>query len=522
MLRVWREAIPSSAGPIDSETDLFDIGGTSLTAATIASQARKLTGRLVRVRDVMEFPTPRQLSEAAAVAPLVTQGPLNSLSSRMGQASVQQQTIWFLEQLLPRNTAYNSVVMARIHGPLDIQRLRAACASSLHRHELLRSRFETIDGTLTRISGPVPPPIFDHRRISEPADQVAEVLAAEPFDTSETPLIRWHLLESAPDEYALVQVEHHLVHDGWSTWIVLSDISDHYRQLSTTTYDDRGAYDSFSRDQLEWLESADGQAKRDFWRLLLEPVVHSSESARTLIPPDWAEPRPELFTAYGATIESWLPDHLVTSVRVMAAEIRTTPFVVLWTAFAILVGHHRGEGDASFAIGSMLRNRPNAGDERSVGMYVNTIALPVRNWDRSSFSDLVARTHSSFLLAEENGAVPFPIVVSDLNLKRDLSRNPVFQECFSMIDWPKNNFELGSGLDTSMDYPTNGGAKFDLDVVIMPERGTFRILWRYYTGVLDAETVRSLILEFNEVLESAAKEIHAPISDLRSSLGTSS
>lgn len=511
VLAVWRDVLPAEAvGPIDADTDLFDVGGTSLTAAVIATATRIGTGRVVRMRTVMENPTPRALTAALADAPRAVDRPAGALSpTGVGATSAQQQTIWFLEKLLPFKTAYNSVVAVHITGPLDVDRLRAACADTQARHELLHSRFDVVEGSLTRVTEPVPGLGLELRTVTERVLEVAQQLAAVPFDIARAPLIRWYLLETSADEHTLVQVEHHLVHDGWSTWIVLTDIAAHYRAAAAEQACDDGAYDRFAREQHSWLETPEGMAQRDAWRRSLEPVLPTGAAHG----PDWSQPRPRLFTAKGATVESWLPVELAAGVAGLATYSRTTPFVVLWTAFAALIGRHR-TGDDGFAIGSMLRNRPDAGAERVVGMYVNTVALPVHDWRSLPFAELAARNQDAFLAAEDRAAVPFPTVVSDLGVPRDLSRNPVFQECFSMIDWPGNELDLGPGVSAVMAYPTNGGAKFDLDVVVMPEGATFRCLWRYYSEILDAERVQTLIDEYHRMLAEAVAVPGTPCADL--------
>src|SRR3954449_9471479 len=61
-------------------------------------------------------------------------------------ASFAQQRLWFLDQLEPGTAAYNLVRAFRISGPLSIEALTAAVNAIVHRHESLRTVFETVEG----------------------------------------------------------------------------------------------------------------------------------------------------------------------------------------------------------------------------------------------------------------------------------------------------------------------------------------------------------------------------------------
>lgn len=63
---IWREL--TKVPDIGADTDLFDIGATSLTAVRIRSRIRAELGKEIELVDLLEHPTPRELASVIATA----------------------------------------------------------------------------------------------------------------------------------------------------------------------------------------------------------------------------------------------------------------------------------------------------------------------------------------------------------------------------------------------------------------------------------------------------------------------
>jgi non-ribosomal peptide synthetase component F len=164
-------------------------------------------------------------------------------------------------------------------------------------------------------------------------------------------------------------------------------------------------------------------------------------------------------------------------------------------------------GTAAPVLGSMLRNRRLPGVDRTVGMFVNTVALAFPGWADQDVASLAREITARLADALDHQEIPFPLVAKELGVSRDLSRNPVFQTCFSMNDWPDPRLDFGDGISTEVDFPSNGGAKFDLDVVVVPAADSTALLWRYSTPLFDDAEVSRLADRYLDLLD------HAVLSD---------
>ena len=66
--------------------------------------------------------------------------------------SFAQERLWFLEQLEPGSFAYNICRTARLTGSLNREVLEASLNEIVRRHEVLRTRFDVVDGRRCRSS----------------------------------------------------------------------------------------------------------------------------------------------------------------------------------------------------------------------------------------------------------------------------------------------------------------------------------------------------------------------------------
>ncbi|WP_203856098.1 acyl carrier protein [Plantactinospora mayteni] len=66
LVAIWRDL--TKVPDIDADTDLFDIGATSLTAVRIRSRVRAELGKEIELVDLLEHPTPRELAAVVATA----------------------------------------------------------------------------------------------------------------------------------------------------------------------------------------------------------------------------------------------------------------------------------------------------------------------------------------------------------------------------------------------------------------------------------------------------------------------
>ncbi|MDT0541515.1 non-ribosomal peptide synthetase [Streptomyces lonegramiae] len=276
---------------------------------------------------------------------------------------------------------YHVQVLADLTGPLVPDRLRAAAASLLDRHVNLRCcfRYSATGEQLQVIPESVELPWSEVDMTGASEAELADFAAADRdrgVDLAAPPLMRFTLIRVGPDRHRLLWTFHHIVADGWSTPIVMRELLAAYRGGAASFTEPRPY-----QDYLRWLDSRDDETAEQAWRGAMANV-----SEGTLISPhgDEVPPvRPEhLFFD--------LPADLTSAVTEFARRRELTLGTVMHSCWAILVGQLTGSRDVVF--GSVQSGRPAdlSGVDDMVGMFVNTLPVPVRLDPYRSFAEVAA------------------------------------------------------------------------------------------------------------------------------------
>ncbi|MFJ6098191.1 amino acid adenylation domain-containing protein [Williamsia muralis] len=357
-----------AADELGPDTNFFEQGGNSLSAARLASHVAALTGADLAVRSVFDFPT------VGLLAAYIDSGVDVSGSNRLPmtapaahprpsrlELTPQQQALWLHWQVDPARTDYNLSALIPV-GDMPVHELSALMATLVDRHESLRTSFPADAGgpyQELRDSGTVDIDVTGHV-VADP-ESALEMLDG-PFDlTSELPW-RVALFESPTHGRQLAVVVHHIAVDGESVRIL-------HKELAALTVGeslpsgalDYGDYTAWSSDIL----SHNGEILQRFWeRVFAEPVA--APALPGLRPPA-RESRP------APTIEGQLDPEQHQRLREQAAEHNTSTFMTVHAALAVLLA--RLGDDPDVIIGTVVSGRDATEFADTVGMLARTVLL---------------------------------------------------------------------------------------------------------------------------------------------------
>ncbi|MCV7444114.1 amino acid adenylation domain-containing protein [Mycobacterium paraense] len=272
---------------------------------------------------------------------------------------------------------YVIAMAADVTGPLDVSLLRDCAATMLARHPNLRASF--VHGNLSRPVQVIPSAVEVPWRQVRAAPDDIEALEAEErgrrFDLDRGPLIRFLLIELPDQRWHLVIVAHHLVIDGWSLPLFVSELLALYRAGG-----DSAALPPSPRpyrDYIGWLAARDQAASRALWAQHLAgldgPTLLSP--ALTAIPPQAGIPRRTTLRL----------DRDATAALVEAARARgVTLNTLVQMAWAAILSVLTGRSDVTFGVTVSGRPDELSGVETMVGLFINTVPLRVRLDPRKS------------------------------------------------------------------------------------------------------------------------------------------
>lgn len=332
-------------------------------------------------------------------------------TSASASLTTAQQGVWLFEELHPRTPVFNLGFAARHTGPLDHDRLDAAVAALVSRHPALRSTFRAgTDGPLREVSAHAVPVTqwTDLRDTPDAGAKLAEEAVAIPFDLGHAPLVRMHGYRLADEEHLLVFVTHHLVCDGGSLRVLLSELD--------TAYADGGL--PGPAPDVTVLRAGDDDLA--YWKEQLAgiPVLD--------LPTD--RPRTADHGFGAGSVPITLSTELVAAAERLAREEGTTLFTVLLSAYQLLLGRHTGQSD--FGVGVPEAGRARPGAHGTVGLLANPLVLRADLSGRPSFRELVRRTKRTGLAALTHRDAPYEEVVAALAPDRGADRSPLFRTHF--------------------------------------------------------------------------------------------
>ncbi len=388
--------------------------------------------------------------------------------------SFAQERLWAHDRLLGRSTTYNVMLMVRLRGPLDISVLRRCLSDIVARHETLRTRIVSADGKPSQVVDPPRPVDLRFIDLGSLPEAVREQRASEEseaelsrvFDLEQGPLVRALLLRLSRDEHVLVMPHHHVISDAWSIGVMLSDLAKLYSayiQSKPSPLPDLPIqYADFALWQRRWLKGDLLARQVDYWRQLLEGAPDVLD-----LPTDM--PRPVSGIRKGAVHRFTIPEAVVEGVRDLARSEQASLFMVLIAAFQVVLARWADRDD--IVVGSTISGRRDHQTVGLVGFFANTLVFRGCFPAGQSIRELLRMTKANAVGNYANQDVPFEKLVEALYANRDLSRTPIFQVMFSMLNIPVDSISMHNIEIESMDPHAVPDSKFDLSLT-MSEAGS--------------------------------------------------
>ncbi|WP_260636943.1 non-ribosomal peptide synthase/polyketide synthase [Streptomyces angustmyceticus] len=435
-----------------------------------------------------------------------------------------QQQLWFLDQLRPGDSRYNSAVALRLTGPLDRAALSRALDAVVARHESLRTTFDDIDGRPVQTvhpAAPVPLPVRDLAAEHAPAPGAAAPAAPDPealdgallaeysrpFDLRTGPLLRALLLRLADDAHVLLLTAHHIVTDGWSMGVLLDELCTLYDALA------HGESPALDPVATQYPDFAVWQRERLSGALLSEQLSYWTKQLDGAVPLELPLDRPRSGeeAGDGAVHAFRVPAATAARLREVAAQQHTTLFAALIAACQALFARWSGQDD--IAVGSLTPGRGRTELERAVGLFVNTVVLRAPVDTARSYRELLDTSATAVLDAFAHGDTPFERLVEAAGAVREAGRNPLFDVMVLLHPAPPAAPGLRDLTAEAVTVPRRA-ATFDLSVEFVPDGDELTGLLEYRTDLFDAATAARMAEQLVLLLGGVAAEPDRPLGEV--------
>lgn len=476
------------------QDNFFKLGGHSLKATSLISRVYKEFEVEITLREIFERPTIQELAEYIHSADKKTYFAIEKVEDReFYPVSAAQRRLFVLNQLESDNTSYNLPGAVVLDGEVDQQRLEDAFKTLIQRHESLRTSFDIVEDELVQRVHPEVDFKINYLNVRE--SEIGNTLSGllQPFDLSQAPLLRVALVESEKQKILAFDM-YHIIADGISRDILFKEFIELYEghQLPELHLQ----YRDFAIWQNELLERKGFKESEEYWLDQFLEDRTQREIPVLNLPYDYARPLKQSFA--GDQVEFEIGEERVQRLHALAKATNSTLYICLLALYNVLLANYSGQED--IIVGTPIAGRPNAELENIIGMFVNTLAL--RNYPEAnkSFREFLLEVRERTLTAFENQYYQFDALIDQLDLARDLSRNPLFDTMFRLQNYHDGAIQK-SELQCSPYKLENKVSQFDLQLTCVEVGGKLACTFEYATKLFHKETIEQMSKHFTQIMQ---------------------
>lgn len=430
--------------------------------------------------------------------------------------SIAQERFWLLHQLDPANPVHNRPLALRLTGELDKGTLSNAIDALLMRHEVLRCTLKTVGAEPVQVILPtlhlqlteVDLRSWPEIAVDEEAQRLADESMSEPFDLSNGPLLRVLLLHLRTSEYLLLFTMNHMLCDGWSARIFTEELGATYEALSSGTPPHLPTLNVQYADYSWWQRR---QIEDGLWAQEVAYWTEKLAAAPLSLELPIARPRASRRTYRGHTQTAHLPASLTKTLATLAGQESATLFMLLFSAFNILLCRYSGQTD--LVIGTPVAGRPHLELQSMMGFLSNTLALRSDLSGNPTFRQLLNRTRQAAVEAYAHQNLPFDTLLERLQLERDPALSPLFQVMFNF-----ENFRAMSSTGKQLHFEEihlhSRTVPYDLILEIHRHPDGLSVKCAYNSDLFDNEAIVRFLGHYRTLLEGIAVHPDAGIHSL--------
>ncbi|MFB6392421.1 amino acid adenylation domain-containing protein [Polymorphospora sp. 2-325] len=524
----WQAEVLALAGEVLGVPDLrpgdrwIASGGDSLKALRLRFEVQRrwggeLSQATVLGGDFAELAAAIDAARGVAGSPYPV--PAAPARARSAPATSEQQRLWLLQQRSPGSGAYHVGLAFELRGRVDVAALRQALRRAVVRHPALRTGFRAApEGLLQEVGAPYDPWAAPGPEPDDGWQDRARALFAVPFDLARPRMLRAYWLPGDDGGTLLLHL-HHIAVDGWSLDVLFGSLSADYAAALADPSPGAGP-------SAEAATDADTGTSVDTGTDVPTPLDYAVWQADWFARPAYLARRAALRDHYAGIDEVAAPlrpfrngagDHLlqtsVDTVRRSAldrvgAELGLTRFHLLLACFAWAV--YGVTGRTHPRVASPVANRPVRDFAPSVGMFANTVLLPLALAPREELRTQLLRQAAALrpVLAAQDVALAH--AVEDHDFGADA---PLFDFLFVLDNTDFSTLAL-PGCVARPVWLAPAGTKCPLTLSVVEHDAGFDCLWEYAGDHFDGADVTALVDLFRQGLDALAGGGTSTLADL--------
>ncbi|MCP4152778.1 MAG: AMP-binding protein, partial [bacterium] len=510
LVRLWSEVVDMDKDKIGIDTNFFELGGHSLKATVLVSRIHKTLNVVIPLVELFKAPTVRKLAEYAKSVMTEEYCGIEAVEKKEYYVlSSAQRRLYLTQQIDPQSTAYNIVEELIMRTEPDKEQWEKALKNLIHRHASLRTSFHMMDGQLVQKVHEKVDFVIRYFDMTEGNTKHAVEDFVRPFDLSKAPLVRAGLVKVDSDKYVMMVDLHHIISDGISHKVLENDFTALYsgRELPPL----RIQYKDYAQWQYDMNRSGKLKSQEDYWLTIFTEPIPVLE-----LPTDFL--RPQIQSFEGAMMDFFIEPAHKEALKLMAMRQDATLYIVVLSAFFVLMSKLSGQED--IVIGSDSAGRRHADLEKLIGMFVNTMGLRNAPRGEERFCDFVREVRARTLDAFDNQDYQFDTLVEKVVARENAGRNPLFDVmyCFYNYDERLVSLEKDRG-ETENPEPQeslrrNSTTMFDLTLHTQETPYGLDFTFEYNTKLFKERRIEKFISYFKEIVSAVVEDNEIRLKDI--------
>ena len=483
----------------------FELGGDSLSAIKLSVEIEKVFSKAVTVPDIFKHSSVIDLANFLDLNHVLLDSTIEQIDTSDNYVlSSAQRRIYYASTIAGDNSLlYNIPGGVIFDKKINAVKLEKCLNTLINRHESLRTYFEIKDGQVVQ-------------KILDKLDFKLEVIEEKdfndlnilfkkfikPFDLSKAPLFRAKLINFTNKKCVLFVDMHHIISDGTSSTILVEELCKLYNNETlpklTMTYKDFAAFENkkilsgaMNESEQYWLQKFKTEIP-----VLNLPTQHS---------------RPAVQSYDGEKVYSSIDEETKHKIDFVSKQMGITPYMFMLGAYYVLLSKYTSQND--IVVGSPIVGRDVEETYNVIGMFVNTLALR-ENIDSSlTFKAFLMQLKENLLNSYKYQTYPFDELVNKLEIKRDTSRNPIFDTMFIYQNYGIKNIKF-SNINSLYYVPDTGISKFDLSLEVIPNNNGASLSFEYATKLFDEIFIKNMLEHYINILNSVLENLDTKISEI--------
>jgi iturin family lipopeptide synthetase B len=432
--------------------------------------------------------------------------------------SPMQEGMFFHSLYDESSTAYFTQVLFRLKGELVVSKIKDSLNESMNRYDILRTIF-----ILQGLSYPLQVVLkerqmkfsyIDLRKMSpgEERDRyIREFKISDKkssFNLHNDVLMRAAVLQLEDTEFVLAWSFHHILMDGWSIGLIISEFFEIYKSFisgkphhlpETVQY----------KEYIKWLQNQDMEVTSAYWENYLEGYKE------TAILPKRGSTGKRIMGYERDEVSMTWDNEKTRRLREISGRNNVTLNTILHSIWGILLGRYAGKQDVVF--GSVVSGRPSElrGIESMIGLFINTVPVRIRIRGEMSFKELLQGVQKAAVESEKHHHFPLAEIQALSPLKKDLIDHIIDFANYPIEEQLDNLNDPGVELSVLESFEQSN---YDFNIFIRSSGKHLKIQFEFNCHVYEQELVKRIAGHFDTIIEQITADDEVKIEDIKFAL----